>query len=197
MKLDKYNLLIGDDNDLSGAAYNTALFFIQSKFKKEEIDAQFRKDYPVRSRLPDEPLVEYDSYLTRHTHAYEEMLNKQDRGYLMHLDINLDYALQTLNFRGSDNLFVNHPELPSSEISGDSALMLSSAIVLYNFGLNNLYKCRTNDIHSKALRTMRKSWHRYLSDAKLLLGLTKNKELATILKEISRRYSPTFITKLF
>ncbi len=189
MKLDKYNLLIDDDGDISKAALNTAKFFIESKFKKEEIDRTIiSKDGP-RKKTKDESFEEYDDYLTAYTRVYEDMLNKKNLGYLMTLDINFNYVCQTL---ASPGIFNKHPDIPTSRLDNKDATYMMAACLLYDFSYYSALIDRSN-IHIKAMSNGRSTWHRYASDLKLLL--TKDTELVTILKEVSKRYNPTFLTK--
>lgn len=191
MKLDKYNLLIEDD--ITKAAYNTSKFFIEGKFKKEEVDKKFAFNHPHRRRTQDESFEEYDDYLTAHTRAYETMLEKQGLGYLMNLDINFNYMIQTLsNGKG----FIVHPDAISIKMDRKTSILILSAIMLYGFDTKYLHMGEPTGPHNQSLMCGRKDWRRYISDAVAVVqSYITNDSTTAVLKEVSKRFNPTFLTK--
>lgn len=196
MHLDNWGLLVEDD----GSGRNTPLLianhYIARYFEKLKIDLEFKNTHPQRAKLEGEDFEEYDSYLSAHLDAYNDMLARQNKTYLLSNDYDFNNKLALLTW--ADGELQPHPQqFPKISLDRHNMATLMCALVFYGF-TDLLSKQHVGLPYLKNIQQQRRSlFYKYLGDLMLMtstLFLTMPEVQASQLLLAER--SPTILSKI-
>jgi hypothetical protein len=192
MKWDKFGLPY-EDQEGDDSLMILSLYFINLLFFKKALDLDFATRYPLRARLEDEPLDDYDGYLTSRVQAYNQLLAKQNLTYIEECDINFHHKITGCMYIGQLQI---HPVARYREMNFKNLATALAALHLFDFEDISKVQNTRNLLLLAYLKNRKNIMLNILSDT-LLLGysIVGNVDTAGALLVASKK-SPTFITKL-
>lgn len=168
MHLDNWGLIVGDDADGKHTPLLVANHYIVRYFEKLKVDLEFKITHPQRPILEGEDFDEYDSYLSSHLDAYNDLLMRQGKTYLLSNDYDFNNKLQLLTW-GDSELQVHPQQYPKMELNNYNLIPIMCALAFYGF-TDVLIKQNVRLPHLKNIQLQRKNiLYRYLGDIVLLL----------------------------
>lgn len=196
MHLDNWGLLVEDDGSGKNTPLLLANHYIARYFEKLKIDLEFKNTHPQRAKLEGEDFEEYDSYLSAHLDAYNEMLARQNKTYLISNDYDFNNKLSLLTW--GDGEIQPHPQqFPKISLDRHNLVALMCALVFYGF-TDLLNKQDVKLPNLKNVQHQRQNlFYRYLGDFTLMTStlFLKMPEVQAPQLLLAER-SPTIFSKI-